>query len=634
MAYTLQKSDFTREPPQQKGGYKLTPSDFTRGNGINHVSAMAKMSPSQRSSYFQNLNADDQKQALENMQGNTAFTPQELESYSNMMAGRPTTFLGRQAKSFERGAQDVAGGVVNPLLNVANLVLPHAHQIPQIPTRDSVPMHAGQLLGYTLPYEGAARGIDVGVNLARRFLPAAEKELSPLLQRIGTVARGVGAGSAAGAATAPSGERLPAGIFGAAGGGIGEGAAQALRGVVGGASKLGLPERIAQKVQTESPVSLNGEAGDNLVEDIGQHYTDAKNSVSPLYQNLFKGAKDQQRSIAPDDLQNYAKIITQDKSLNRAVPAAIRTPNEMPLYELPKDKVSLDPEQLHFEKSRYQTLARSAKDPEQRIAYGRYGDALGKDLNNILDKHGLKDDYANAATAFKQKLLPFNQSKVFTQQLKPYLDTHTTLDDEGNHFLNLGGVRDTAPTTKIAKRLVPTSTEKDMGKLNELTNLMAGNKAQAGIHARNVMFGDTILRDNKTGQSHLNVDALAAKAQKLSQPQRDFLFNPEEQRTIDALAETKKGRQPSRIRNIEELGTGAIIGHHLLPGFGTVAGLLAGIPVGEAGRRAIGQLLTRKMTLPQLTEKVLSPATVRPSRIAGPAASYLGAQFGQRVAGG
>lgn len=585
--------------------------------------------------------------ALPDSMPNSASSQRPYQPTAADLAALPDHVPGGAVGQYIKQAGiDVGGGLINPLINTANLVLPSKEAIPNIKTQPGIGSTLGGIAGYIAPFKGAEMGLDAAGAGVRAAIPAIRATLPQLLKgasaaipeiesavpsviptalkRGGKIIKSSLAGLLSGYGASPTGRRGAGAVFGGAGGAAGEGVGQLIGSFTHGAGGMGIAQALPKRFSESAPIPVNGEAGENMIEDIGKNYTDAKNAVSPLYRKTFNLARNQKMAIQPEDLTRYNAMLGKDAQLNRRIPSAIRTPDEFPQYELDNNSTALDPEQIHFERSRYSGLSHGARDPEQRIAYGRYADALNQDLNDQLKSAGLDDMYQNSANQFKEKLLPFNNNKVFRQQLKPALDMNSTVEDNGMHTLNIGGVSQTAPTTKIAKRLLPTANESDMGKLNELTQLMGGNAKAAGKHAKNVLFGDTVIRNPATGQPDLNVESFTNKAQKLSQPQRDFMFNPQEQQTLDALKKTQPARRPSRIRNLEQLGAGAAIGHHLLPGYGTVAGLLAGVPVGEMARRGMGSLLTRNKLMSELTRKALAPTTVKGTRVLAPStAAFL-----------
>ena len=564
-------------------------------------------------------------------------TPPPIDSYpdaspiSHQSAWhRLNDSVGRTLKALKAGGQNYDKELLNNVINIVNLapdaangILHHVGvhgsipDIPTIQTKAGLSKDAADISAFV---PAMATGVGAIEDAAK--LPAAAKFLESGLGHFG---KQVAGGTAAGLAT--SKDREAGAIGGGIGAGMGEAGAQGLSWLGREASKLGVADKM--KDLMAAAYQLPSTSAEKLVQALGNRYMNAKNSVKSLYEGALNNLPDMQhdqktpvyvdklmRGLKPmqhNDFKNYHKLVTIDKS-NKSITPRVANLLSKRYVGVDKDgKLSASPLNIHFLQSRLNSLKMNTIDPELKQAYHDYGNAIDNDLQTYLKKNNRLDDYKKADDEFKKRVLPFYDKKYqFMKKIADNLEGSTPLDDETGQVSAM-----LAPTTKMSdavKQFMPTKNENDLGKMNKLSSLL-GSKDEAATHLKNLM-----LESSRAGGENSNeIDSvkLLKNYNDLSNQQKDFIFNKDEQKNMDgldrAIKESKSfGRLAKRAVTGGILGAGVGYGSsefdHLSPLYSTMVGLGAGaggLAVPRALEKAIMGSLLRDKTPEQLASKLL-----------------------------
>ena len=588
-----------------------------------------------------------------------AYTPTlkdtlEIEAKNKASQGAYTPTLA-DTEAIEKARQpqignihSMVGGFVNPFSDIANWgirgadYLLHASGarpdliplIPQIATKPGWARDVGDVAGYLVPFTGALKGVRLA-GMGAKALEAGAlgssklAELAAKAPRTARIAESGAAGAITGAATSPSTKhQLASTVLGGLGGIGGESLAQALAKSGQAVAQLGVPERLRSAFTQQATFSPQQAPMANMLENIADKYISAKNSVTPLYRNVFKDLKDANGKMQAEDLPNYQGEMMRDLSLGRPIPRGVEGVDELTRDFEGSGRPYIDPEETHFLQSRLAALSKSSPLKEDRIAYGKYYKALNQDLKDFLKKGGKLSDYEKANDVFKKTLLPFNKSKIFSRKIKPILDLNTDIVN-GEHQLFFGGVNPLARQSSLANEFFPKATEKDLGKMNELSELL-GNKNLAREHLRQNMVFNHATTNPQTGQSILNVNNFLKREEKLSPNQRNFLFSPEEQRFMRAMrvSQSKQAKPLTGLaKNIANRAASSYLLHMIFPKWGALAGILGGDAAVKSLSEGAGRFLTRGKTPEELVSRTLDQPEVKGSRVLGGLGSLGGVQF-------
>lgn len=512
---------------------------------------------------------------------------------------------------------NLLAGAVNPFINIANLVprgtsalahlagAPSSVKIPEIPEVSHSPNSpaylAGDIGSSIATFIGSGGILGGGAKLATKipkivelgeFLAEHPKLPLNLAKRGVQVAKSAGAGalSSYGTAGGSNKNRMGSALGGALGGALGEGLGQMLSGSTGSVSHMGDYDKLSSLYKNKHPFDLEGNAASNMLGDIGEEYVKARNKAIPLYNKTFNGLTGKIK-MKPDDLKEFNKYIG---SLEPSEKRLILSKNVKP-HDLYDKSGDADAQQIHFMKSRLKGLSNKmyqsgAMGHPLGSLYEGASDSLSNDLDSFLKGNNKLDAYNDAAKSFAKNVVPFHENSVFSKSIKPTIEAHTE-NVGGEDILNYNGINKLARTSKIVSKLLPNSTEKDFGSINQLEKLLGGDKDKTVFHIRNNLASPFIKRDNM-GNNHLDIEKFLAREEKLSPEQRDYLFSKEEQKPFHALRKSKPTQSDKTRRRATEAVLGGAVGHLLFPKIGGYLGVAGGLSVGEVLRKGISSIFS------------------------------------------
>jgi len=551
-------------------------------------------------------------------------------------------------------------GGQSALLNQQGTPTQQPSVAPQLPTfkgTHGVPAFLGDVAGFALPFGAASKALSVGAKL-----PVIESMVSGLKPGLKSLAKTMGSGAVAGYAdTSPDSSRKANALMSAAGGLIGEGGARALGKGFETIPKLlprAAPEIPPTELETEFENTLSKinqekrptstEASQDLLNSLVRKYSEARQGVRPLYDEVFGGsAKGLVEPMEKSDLKNYRNYrmgLPRYRSAKLLPYRGLETP----------DMEAVNPQDVHFYKSNLMKLGRKylQSNPELARNYNEAAEALDYDLGKFLNKQGLGDAYNEAQTQWANKVVPYTSDKNFSQILE-HLDKDklakfekapniqsakaSGLDEDVIDTTTPNFLKETAPVAKLTSRFLPTHSEYDPGSMEKLGTLLK-DKDLAAKHLKNIFYA----KHQKTNGFDLGsflkeMYSKVGKAGKsLSPEQRNFMFTPEERKYWDALDEMHdqykeiiKGKKAQKLMvskilpsQIPSTQTGATIGGSML---GRTLGIPGGSIVGGMAGSHLSKLLDK--LAPSLLEGIANK-NFKVSPRAAKRAGYIGSALG------
>ena len=481
---------------------------------------------------------------------------------------------------------------------------------------------AGNITGWMLPATGVAKGLEVGgdaLKMLRPLAAGAEKDVSALRGFLGKGAQGAAIGVGTGALSSPTGSREG----GAVGGGIGG----ALGGAVSGIGKaIGGPLLRTAAFENAKKAFLSGaskvsasRAQKNVLNDIVDHYNRAQKQASRLYSPIWKNLQAKGAALTPEDLPTLKAEISRDNAhsvrplikINKLQkveapeggvlksPQLGGRPTPIP-FDLPSPqaklffKDSFDPKSFHFDKSDMGEQMRKAQSRgtiSDKVRTEAYQDAMTKDFNDFLDNHGEKENYQTAQLNWQKTVLPFLENKVFKNHIKPAMSDDIqqklALPAKGMTVADIETIKDTAPITNIANKLLPGGDEATPSSLNNLTTLLGGNQQKALQHTRDLLFSKHYDDANDT----FDMAGLDKTLGKLKDQNKNLILTPDEQAHLAKMKELGKLKvHPWMKRALAGIATAGLI-HPFLGGTGSALGGAAAALAEPYTERAIGGAL-------------------------------------------
>ena len=504
--------------------------------------------------------------------------------------------LKRGLSAVGHGAENFAGGAINPLINTFNLAPEAANaavkaitghpntfaDIPDIPVQAGIMSDIGNLAGYAIPATGALKAIEAGVDVGRAAMGADQAaQTASHFAPSPSLAKSVGANVAAGGAVSPQGDREQGMVYGGAGGGAGHLLGRIAPTVGRAIKQAGLPEaasRFTGQVAQKLPFRSDDEVNNEMIGTIGQRYVDAKNKSVPLYKQVFqelhrrsqvplKGRQvaefEKMRDMTPQHLEDYHNTLGgMTKSEARTIKHAVNPEG----LEIPDRGDILDPEKVHYAQSKLGNLSRKYKerDPALSSLYNEGRQGLKMSLQKFIKGHDQLDKYNDASKSYAKDVAPFI-NKLPNGAKNPLEELISNLDDKTDSATGITTLEKSSPLVdfhnikKVTSPLFETAGDTDLRKLNFLTKALGGDRDKAIEYTKHNLFKNTF--NNSTGKFDSN--KFINQYDKLSNAQREALFNPVQEAQVETLKrahgimnDNRTTHSKKALAHLVRLGTG------------------------------------------------------------------------------
>ncbi len=506
--------------------------------------------------------------------------------------------------------------------------------IPHFNVKQGPAAKLGTAFGYLPVGVGAEKLVAKGLKKLPSIIKGAER-ISPFAKRMTTSIIG---NTAAGALTSPEGERTTGAVSGGIGGALGQAVPELASKGMSGFKEAMIPEAARKYLSTfsENPsFNKNGELSNEMIHRIGKRYVSELNKSSPTYLKIFNDLTDKGKFIDPDhpknELSSYKAHLTGGVSQKDAYALKrVAHPEQMKTEDLGV----IDPFDLHMAQSRLGKEERKYENtsPSNAATYGMGREALNMDLNRFLKKHGKLDDYKNASKIFAKNAAEFinplkNGEKNPASRLINSLDL-SNVDKRGVVTLDAKNPLVENPNIdKIVSDYTEIPGKRGLQKLNILTKHLGGDRTAAINYTKHHLFEKSFdkMNDNIDPSKFISIYG------KLSNEQKDALFNPLQQNEVHMLAKAKNvvkdTRSPGAIRAFNTLMNvvlGGIASSHVGVGLpekmAAFAAGSAALPIAKSiGSRAtsaflpkttkeLGEFMTSKAKAPRSLGKYSSPA--------------------------
>lgn len=227
--------------------------------------------------------------------------------------------------------------------------------------------------------------------------------------------------------------------------------------------------------------------------------------------------------------------------------------------------------------------------------------ALHNMINENLEKHNLKDTLGKVWKSARQ--ITGDKNKIFNKIITP---AGKETGSRFNRLHNLGDIG--VDQSTFIKDYLPTTQGEGIQKMQQFAKLI-GSKPQAAEHLKMNIFKDSIKGDDIDPKSFLS------SFNKLSSPQKEFLFKPEELnllKTLSAFARTHPSElnKPSSAlwgslhHGVSALMGGALATHLGESGYmGAIGGLMAAKGAKAGMRKLMGTSAMRNYLIKKSTEE-------------------------------
>jgi len=530
----------------------------------------------------------------------SSFSPQQAQQE---LKRRRHPFMQAVKGQFQPGgaAYNVLGGLDIGLANALNIAPEALNYLSRkmggpsdlysgaiIPTPKDVQPGIGKTIGeigsYFVPEVGAEKAIAGGL----RALPEISQFLSKLPARLRTpavaqAAKSALSGAAAGGAVSPEGERGTGALIGGTAGAV----APSIPALTKGFRTIGDPEvasRFTKGFAEAPPFEKDEEVQKEMLNKLAQNFVDSRNKSAPLYKKVFNSEK--LKPMTASSLKNYSEALkdmpqgdvgklksvkrlgtapeeeVEEQVMEKGVPIV----GEKKTLRMPQ---KIKPEDVHFYQSK---LGRILNRMDRRGDYEGYEsilnakEALQKDLKTHLNKYDLNKDYEAAKSGFKKDTAPF-LTKAKGEGTPPMRNIYNALNKtRDNHVVSFDvndPLKEGERYADYLKPMIERPKDTDLSRLHRLTKFLNGDRDAAIKYTKHHLFKDTY--NENTGE--INPTTFINKYDKLSEVQRDSLFNNDQRREISALRRSKdilKGvpttRTEKMFRQLSNIGMGVASG--------------------------------------------------------------------------
>lgn len=502
---------------------------------------------------------------------------------------------------------DFTAGIVNPWINMANLI-PYLHLKTMQPyQKGSLYDVAGNLVGGIAPFLTGEGAIVKGVSYIPKFLETlgatgkgldAVKSAAAIAQRASPL-RSAAVGSAIGYAASPDEQReqnalmggLSAGLLHGAGLGLGAGSNYLL--------KTPVMKKAVQYFEPPLSVGTPAEGAKEASEAIADNYTLARKKAEDMYNDSTVAANLKGVKFNKNDFPSYAeeykrqqesqelpttRVISPDNLIKKTAPEE-KTPSLLELPKSLKDELmkkdvggepqTLLPTQVHKMRSDLRRYARSAPSGFDRDAYNKLANALNRDYSNKVAEtdERLATDYDKANNYWRDVIKgKFENHKAFKKMKNALtiLPGSPALEDDISnlHKLNWHG----ADPSDLINNLIPRNNKSGASILESFQNdLMNGDKEKTAQIAKNLMFskyikslngGELTPEEIETPNYKFNMYQFLKHYGDLGEEQKNYLFKPEERKVLNILEANKNSiKKPGILQNLAKKGIGGLLGY-------------------------------------------------------------------------
>jgi len=600
------------------------------------------------------------------------LTPEQqelIDKYATLIPISSASEMHRQLSQslqspHERELHDITAGLVNPWINMANLI-PHVnisrmHRY----NPNSKTSFMADVAGNVLPFltgEGAiatgaskipeiAEGLKLAPSVISRMGHLSSSLMRPSSLRTAIVSGGLSA------ATAKEGQRGVEGALGALSGGALHGLGYLAGQGMHSLKTTPIIKKAVKAFQPPITALLPEDSAKTASNEIAASYAKALNNSDDLYANATVAADLKGIKFSKNDLPNYNRVYGEQLRDKKLPDRGVKSPSEMlePLsnpYEISKlilpeelqkelqeamHENTLKPTTIQNERSKLLKMGRGAQIGKEE--YNDLAHALKLDYLKKMDAEDprLGDAYIKANDFYRDTIKnKFHAHKAF-KKMKNALTVMPGYSEDVNDLYKLNWHGESPQS--LINNLVPSSRNQGMEQLEDFQNdLMGGDKEKTAQLAKDLMFskyttplnGEPTPEEIETPNYKFNMYKFLTHYNALGNKQKDYLFNKEERDILNKFASHRdKLKKPGLIKTgMKKLGAGLLsyltASHSGMGTPGSLAGAAAGAllarPVESAADSAAQAILPSelKKLIPKLNPYQASFNTTRLPAIAG-----------------